>query len=53
MPLQTRANVAYFGTFGYELDVNYLSDEEKEIIKKQIVFMKQYRSLFQFGTFII
>lgn len=51
MPLQTRANVAYFGTFGYELDVNYLSDEEKEIIKKQIVFMKQYRSLFQFGTF--
>ena len=28
-----------------------LSDEEKEMIKKQIVFMKQYRSLFQFGTF--
>ena len=51
VPLQTRANVAYFGTFGYELDVNSLSDEEKEIIKKQIVFMKQYRSLFQFGTF--
>lgn len=51
VPLQTRANVAYFGTFGYELDVNYLSDEEKEIIKKQIVFMKQYRSLFQFGAF--
>ena len=50
-PLETRANVAYFGTFGYELDVNSLSDEEKEIIKKQIVFMKQYRSLFQFGTF--
>ncbi len=50
-PLETRANVAYFGTFGYELDVNQLTFEEKEIIKKQISFMKQYRSLFQFGTF--
>ena len=35
----------------YELDVNQLTFEEKEIIKKQISFMKQYRSLFQFGTF--
>ena len=50
-PLETRANVAYFGTFDYELDVNQLTFEEKEIIKKQISFMKQYRSLFQFGTF--
>ena len=35
-PLETRANVAYFGTFGYELDVNSLSDEEKEIIKNKL-----------------
>ena len=27
-PLHTRANVAYFGTFGYELDLNKLTEEE-------------------------
>lgn len=46
-PLETRGNVAYFGTFGYELDLNLLSDEEIEIVKKQIAFMKQYRDLIQ------
>ena len=50
-PLHTRANVAYFGTFGYELDLNVLSAEEQEEVKRQIMFMKEYRSLFQFGTF--
>lgn len=49
-PINTRANMAYFGTFGYELDVTKMSDEEKEIVKEQISFMKQYRHLFQFGT---
>lgn len=50
-PLHTRANVAYFGTFGYELDLNKLTDKEQEEVKKQVAFMKQYRELFQFGTF--
>ena len=50
-PIETRANVAYFGTFGYELDLNKLSDEEKEIVKTQVNFMKEYRELFQFGNF--
>lgn len=27
-PLSTRANVAYFGTFGYELDILSLSNDE-------------------------
>jgi alpha-galactosidase len=27
-PLKTRANVAYFGAFGYEMDLNQLSDAE-------------------------
>lgn len=48
-PLETRGNVAYFGTFGYELDLNLLSDEEIEMVKKQITFMKQYRDLIQVG----
>lgn len=50
-PLHTRANVAYFGTFGYELDLNQLSDEEIEQVKAQIQFMKEYREIIQFGTF--
>lgn len=50
-PLHTRANVAYFGTFGYELDLNRLSEEEIIQVKEQIEFMKKYREVLQFGTF--
>lgn len=50
-PLHTRANVAYFGTFGYELDLNKLSEEELGQVKKQIIFMKKYRKILQYGTF--
>lgn len=50
-PLYTRANVAYFGTFGYELDLNKLTADEQEEVKQQIAFMKEYRELFQFGVF--
>ena len=50
-PLHTRAHVAYFGTFGSELDLNRLSQEEQEEVKRQTAFMKEYRALFQFGTF--
>lgn len=48
-PLSTRANVACFGTFGYELDLGKLSDEELSEIKEQVKFMKRYRELLQFG----
>ena len=50
-PLQTRANVACFGTFGYELDLNRLSEDELAVVREQIQFMKQYRAVLQFGTF--
>ena len=46
-PLSTRANVAYFGTFGYELDLNLLSAEEIEEVKAQVEFMKEHRDLIQ------
>lgn len=49
--LETRANVAYFGNLGYELDVNNLWDVEKEEIKKQIQFYKENIEVFQFGKF--
>ena len=50
-PMHSRANVAYFGTFGYELDLNELTNEEKEAIKNQVIFMKEHRKLIQQGTF--
>ena len=46
-PISTRAAVAYFGTFGYELDLNLLSDEEIEAVKSQVKFMKEHRELIQ------
>lgn len=49
--IDMRAKVAYFGAFGYELDVTKLSDEEQAEIKQQVAFYKKYRKLFQFGTF--
>ena len=45
--LSTRAAVAYFGTFGYELDLNLLNTEEIEEVKKQVSFMKEHRELIQ------
>ncbi len=50
-PLNTRANVAYFGTFGYELDITKLPEDELETMKQQIAFMKENRRLLQYGTF--
>lgn len=49
--LQTRANVAYFGTFGYELDITQMTEEELEEMKEQVRFMKRYRALIQKGIF--
>ena len=49
--IDMRAKVAYFGAFGYELDVTELSDEEQATIKQQVAFYNQYRKLFQVGTF--
>ena len=46
-PLATRANVAMFGTFGYELDLEKMPEEEIQVVKDQIRFMKKYRRLIQ------
>ena len=50
-PLKTRADVAFFGTYGYELDLNKLTEEEQKMVTRYTVFMKRYRELIQFGTF--
>lgn len=49
--LNMRGNVAYFGTFGYELDLTQMTAEEKTEAKAQVAFMKAHRELIQFGTF--
>ena len=49
--LRMRADVAYFGTFGYELDLNRLSQAEQTEVKRYTAFMKAHRELIQFGTF--
>ena len=49
--LDTRAAVAYFGVFGYELDVTALEAAEAEKVKEQIDFYKKYREVFQYGNF--
>lgn len=49
--LATRAAVAYYGAFGYELDITKMSHDDLATIKKQVAFYKQYRHLYQFGTF--
>ena len=44
-PLSTRAVVAMAGTFGYELDLQKLTDAEKEMVKIQIAQYKQLQPL--------
>ncbi len=50
-PIKSRADVAYFGVFGYELNVLNLTQEEQIKIKEQVEFVKQYRSFIAKGTF--
>lgn len=50
-PMETRGNVAYFGAFGYELDLTKLSEEDHAIVRRQIALMKKYRGLIHNGTF--
>ncbi len=47
--LKTKGDIALWGSFGYELDPRYFSDEEKEIIKKQISDYHKYYELIRNG----
>jgi len=49
--LATRHNVAVFGTYGFELDVQQMSVEELEFIKENIKFFKSQQSLINNGRF--
>ncbi len=51
-PIQTRAHVAFGGAFGYELDLNRLSEAEKQQIPTQCAFYKKHANLFCDGAFM-
>lgn len=50
-PVETRGTVAMAGSFGYELDLNLLSDGEKEEVKEQIKTFKKYYNLTHEGEY--
>ncbi|MBR5613871.1 MAG: alpha-galactosidase [Clostridia bacterium] len=50
-PLKTRADVAYAGIFGYELDITQMDAVETEEVKKQIEFYNEIRTLVRTGDF--
>ncbi len=47
----TRGVVAMAGTFGYEMDLNHTTEEEKELIKRQVAFFKEHYDLIQKGDY--
>lgn len=50
-PLKTRGICAMQGTFGYELNLCEMSEEEKGQVKEQVKTFKEHYKLFQFGDY--
>lgn len=50
-PFETRGDVALLGTFGYELDITKLSEEEKERVKSQVENYHKYNDLIREGDY--
>lgn len=50
-PLETRFNVACFGSFGYECNLADMKKEDLVAIKAQIGLYKEWREVLQKGTF--
>ena len=51
VPISTRADVALAGSFGYELDLRLLSDEEKAQVTQQIKEFHEYYDLTHEGDY--
>lgn len=49
--IQARGVVAMAGSFGYELDLNKLSEEEKQEVKDQVKTYKRYQDLIYNGLY--
>lgn len=51
VPLETRAEVAMAGTFGYEMDVRTLNDGEQEQVRRQVQEYKKYGQIIRQGDY--
>jgi len=50
-PFETRGHVALAGTFGYELDITKLSEEEHKIVQEQTKMYHKYHDLVREGDY--
>ena len=50
-PFETRGHVALFGTFGYELDVTKISQEDRDMIRTQTEMYHRYNDLVREGDY--
>lgn len=50
-PFETRGIVALAGTFGYELDVTKIPQEDREMIPKQVAMYHKYNDLVRRGDY--
>ncbi|MCR5278915.1 MAG: alpha-galactosidase, partial [Lachnospiraceae bacterium] len=50
-PFDTRGNVALFGTFGYELDITKISEDDRAMIPGQIDLYHKYNDLIREGDY--
>ncbi len=50
-PFETRGYVALAGTFGYELDVTKIPEEDRKKIPEQIALYKKYNELIRTGDY--
>ena len=50
-PFKTRGDVAMAGAFGYELDLTKLTDEERELVRKQVADYHKYYDIIQNGDY--
>ena len=50
-PFETRCEMAYMGSFGYELDLNKLTEEERSTIQAQIKRYHEFEELIHEGDY--
>lgn len=50
-PFETRGNVALAGTFGYELDITKIPQEDQEMIPQQVQMYHKYNDLVREGDY--
>ena len=50
-PFATRGNVALAGTFGYELDITKIPEEDRKLIPEQTAMYHKYNDLVREGDY--